>query len=265
MSSGPQHPGSTHAAPVVSVRGEATLEVEPEIAVLTLHVGARAQDGDKALAALTERTDAMRAVVSGFDAGIERVETGRLWVQPEFDDKKGERIRRYVASTDTQVTIVDFGVLGDLVRALGEIRLLSIDGPWWRLRPDSDVYRRARLAAARDARRRARDYAAAFGAEVTGLVEFADQGMSTSGLPGQTREAMPMAMMAGGARFAAQQPELVLDPVRQRVSGAIEARFTMSEPDLSEHLHGQEPRTVEQPTVGAAEPADDEAEPTTFA
>lgn len=246
--------------PIVSVRGEATLEVDPEIAILSLDVSARAQDHDKAMAALTQRTGAARAIVSGFEAGIERIETGQLWVRPEYDDKKGERVKRYIGSTSTRVVVGDFTVLSDLVLALSEVRLLSLGGPWWQLRPNSPVYRDARLAAARDAQRRAADYAAAFGAVLTGLIEVADQGMSTSGAvpEGGVRPFRA----SGGARFAsAAQPmlDLDLDPVRQRVSGSIEARFTMSAPDLADLSAADDGPSLEDAIVDATNEVDDSA------
>ena len=71
---------------------------------------------------------------------------------------------------------------------------------WWALRPDSPVYRDARLAAARDAMVRAREYAEAFGGSIAGLIEAADAGLMTS--PGEHGSGF-RAMAAGGpAMFA---------------------------------------------------------------
>ena len=125
----------------------------------------------------------------------------------------------------------DFAVLSDLIIALAAIEMVSIDGPWWGLRPDSEVYRMARLAAAEDALVRARDYAEAFGAEIAGLVEIADQGMSA-------RHERPM---RASARFAASsgwegqadERGFDLEPERQQVVGSVEARFLLTRADLS--------------------------------
>ena len=54
--------------------------------------------------------------------------------------------------------------------------MVTVTGPDWRLRPDSPVYRAARLAAAKDATQRAGEYAEAFGGRISGLVEAADSG-----------------------------------------------------------------------------------------
>jgi uncharacterized protein len=85
---------------------------------------------------------------------------------------------------------------------------------------------RARLEAVTDAVRRARQYAAAFGARLTGLLEVSDAGLGGGGV----RVAAPMAAMA---RFDSAELHLDLAPPRQEVHGAVEVRFAMSEPDSS--------------------------------
>ena len=101
-------------------------------------------------------------------------------------------------------------------------------GPVWRLRPDSRVHREARLAAARDATQRAREYAEAFGGRVTGLVEAAD-----TGLLGTNRE-QPRIFMARAAAAAVREdsgpPEFDFEPAKQTVHAEVEARFTMTAP-----------------------------------
>ena len=90
-------------------------------------------------------------------------------------------------------------------------------------RPDSPAYERARLAAVSDAVRRARSYAAAFGAELTALLEVSDPGIAGSGV-----------RVAGGmAALSFEAGDLALDvtPMRSEVRGAVEVRFAMSEPE----------------------------------
>jgi uncharacterized protein len=100
---------------------------------------------------------------------------------------------------------------------------VDVAGPTWRLRTDSAAFERARLAAVRDAVHRARQYAAAFGAELTALLEVSDVGLA-GGF--QVAGAMP-AM----ARFESSDIQLDLTPARQEVHGAVEVRFAMSDPD----------------------------------
>ena len=72
--------------------------------------------------------------------------------------------------------------------------------------------------------RRARQYAAAFGAHLTALLEVSDTGLSGGGF----RVASAASRMAP---FGGGELRLDLAPARQEVHGAVEVRFAMSAPD----------------------------------
>jgi uncharacterized protein YggE len=215
--------------PVVSVRGECTFEVDPELAVLHVAVKARGKDRAQTMAALSERSRVVAAEIAGFSAGIEKSETSRLHVYPELKRHGADKVSAYVGESTTQVTVSDFAVLADLVAALAALDLVELDGPWWTLRPDSPEYRRARLAAVADAVTRAREYAEAIGGRITGLLELADNGMDRP----MALSAPTHRMRAASAALPAERPTFDLEPARQQVTGRVEARFTMTEPDLS--------------------------------
>ncbi|MFV2020376.1 SIMPL domain-containing protein [Micromonospora sp. LOL_023] len=213
-------------AAVVAVRGEVTREVQPELARFAVTVAARGRDRPGTLERLAERGDAVRALIDGYGAAIERRESGSLLVRPEWK-RSGERVAAYHASVTTTVTVVDFTVLGELMLRLADQDQVQIGGPWWSLRPASPEFGQARRAAIDEAIARARDYADALGAEVTGLVELADHGMAAP---------QPMMVRGGGHGFAAMDlaaestPQLDLDPQVQTVHAVVEARFTISAP-----------------------------------
>jgi uncharacterized protein YggE len=219
-------------SPTVSVRGEATLMAEPDLAALTITIEAQGSDRQTTLDLLSRRAKAVADLVARFASGIERSETSRLHVYPELDGKKTEKVRRYIGRTSTSLVVHDFAVLSDLVVGAGGIDLVSVDGPWWQLRADSDVYRQARLAAAADALARARDYATAFGAELIGLVEIADQGMSHAEDRPTRRGGFRASFLASGGM--AEEPSFDLEPGQQQVVGQVEARFLLTQPDLSQ-------------------------------
>src|ERR1700754_2304542 len=167
-------PSST--TPLVSVRGETVLEVEPEIAWLTVYVHARDRDRRRALERLTERNRGCLDLIKAYGDAVEQVETSGLSISPVIRDKRrDEKIDRYEGTVHTTVTVADFSVLGELVIRLSDLELVSVHGPWWALRRDSDVYRRAAQEAVRAAVTRARDYADALGCRLTGLVQLADE------------------------------------------------------------------------------------------
>ncbi|WP_326555457.1 SIMPL domain-containing protein [Micromonospora sp. NBC_01813] len=214
-------------AAVVAVRGEVTREVQPELARFAVTVSARGRDRPGTLERLAERGDAVRALIDGYGTAIERRESGSLLVRPEWK-RSGERVAAYHASVTTTVTVVDFTVLGELMLRLADQDQVQISGPWWSLRPASPEFGQARRAAIDEAIARARDYADALGAEVTGLVELADHGMAAP---------QPMMLRSGGGHgFAAvdlaaeSTPQLDLDPQVQTVHAVVEARFTISAP-----------------------------------
>jgi len=219
------------AEPVISVRGQATLEVEPEIAVVWVVVMARDADRRKAVDLLAGRSGRVGDMIKGYGEAIEKLESQPVNVQPVFKDGRiREKVSGYLARAGFTVTVRDFAVLGDLVAGLASADMVTVTGPNWGLRPDSPVYRTARLAAAKDATRRAGEYAEAFGGRIIGLVEAAD-----SGLMGDTgRTLMAVARAAPGGAMAGPTPEFDFDPAMQTVSAQVEARYTMTAPHFGD-------------------------------
>jgi uncharacterized protein YggE len=211
--------------PVISVRGEARLEVEPEIAVVSATIEARDRDRRTVLERLATRNRQLTDLVKSHGEAIEKLESGPVTVYPELKgNKPGERIARYIGRASLTVTVRDFTVLGELTAAIADSELVTVLGPWWQLRPDSAAYREARLAAARDAILRAGEYAEAFGGRVAGLIEAADTGLLTE--PGDQRA--PRFHTFAAAGLAAPGPvELDFEPARQTVTAQVEARFAM--------------------------------------
>jgi uncharacterized protein YggE len=115
-------------------------------------------------------------------------------------------------------------MLSALIFALTPLPNSQIDGPWWSLRRDNAAFRNVRLDAITDARRRADDYAAAFGASVADLVEVSDL---ETGFPGG-REMRTFAI----AKDAADEAAFELEPATQTVSGHVTVRFAITAPDL---------------------------------
>jgi uncharacterized protein YggE len=216
---------SPSPVPTVAVRGEHTREVDPELAEFAITVSARDKDRATTLARLSERVNATRAILDRYAAAIEKRETSRLSVFAQT--RKGEKVSAYIGNATTTVTVTDFDLLGEMMIRIADQDQVAVAGPFWSVRPASPVHREARHAAIRDAITRAREYAEALGAHVTGLVELTDVGMS-GGLMAPGGPAM-FARAAGGGSYSGS-PELNLDPQRQQISAQIEGRFQISEP-----------------------------------
>src|SRR5437660_10867856 len=67
--------------PVISVRGEASLEVEPEIAVVWVSVAARDANRHRAIELLAGRTGRASDTIKGFGEAIEKLESQPVVVQ----------------------------------------------------------------------------------------------------------------------------------------------------------------------------------------
>jgi uncharacterized protein YggE len=227
-SSTPQIPALEVATPQVVVRGEALLQVEPELADIWVTVRVRARDRQTALERCQAAQEQVTAVVAAAGDAVESTETTAVSVHLEVRDRRapGEP----VASVQTRLTVARLDAVGDLVVALGRLDDVDVSAPTWRLRPDSRAVEQARLDAVRDALHRARQYAAAFGGHLTALIEISDAGLGGGGL----RVAGPMAAMA---RFESSEIHLDLTPPRQEVHGSVEVRFAMSAP-LQEVFRG---------------------------
>jgi uncharacterized protein YggE len=202
-------------SPRVVVRGEAVAEVPPDAADLVVTLEVRDRRRDRALAQLTERQEALTALLDEHRAALGTVTTDGVAVYPDSTD--GARANGSIASVTTRVQLADVGAAGDLAVALAGLPDTSLHGPVWRLSRGHPAHQQVRTDAVADAVARANAYAAALGCRLTGLVEVRDTG------PG------------GGAlramAFASPAPHLDLQPAPQEVHGSVEVTFTMSEPD----------------------------------
>jgi uncharacterized protein len=222
--------------PTLAVRGEAVLEVPPEVARIDVSVAAGERDQTTTLRLLSERVAAVDKVLASFPECIERTETSGARVSPQLTgrtSRPGEA--GYHGAVYHVITVTGFDRLGELMAALAEQEQAKVGGPWWELRPGSPVYGRVRVAAVRDAVRRARDYASALSTELAGLIELADVRLLTDSRS-QTESAIHSAAMLPHRVRAAGPEEFGVDlvPAKQVVRATVEARFTIVEPDLAQ-------------------------------
>ncbi|WP_217235609.1 SIMPL domain-containing protein [Streptomyces sp. AC555_RSS877] len=228
----PAVPYGTPDAPRIAVRGEARLEVDPEIARIGITVASRGKDRRAALDDLTRRNTAALDLIKTYGAAVEKLETGSFSITPQLKEGRGERIHAYHGRVHITAELTDFTALGELTTRLADQDLTRVDGPWWALRPNSPAHRQARQQAVREAVQRAREYAEALGTSLAALVELADIGAESS------TPASPARPSGGRMRSAAYAAEdtaaapLDLEPQRQRVQAQVNARFTMAPPQL---------------------------------
>ncbi|MFF3347876.1 SIMPL domain-containing protein [Streptomyces sp. NPDC002779] len=225
-------PYGTPDAPRIAVRGEAHLEVDPEIGRIGITVASRGRDRRTALEDLTRRNATALDLVKSYGDAVERLESGAFSVRPELTKHgRGERVRTYHGTVHLTAELTDFTALGELATRLADLELTRVDGPWWDLRPDSPAHRRAREQAVREAVQRAREYAEALGTSLAALVELADIGAEDGG-PRPMAAAGRMRSMAFAEAAEDTVAALDLEPQRQHVHAEVNARFTMRPPAL---------------------------------
>ncbi|MFI8361140.1 SIMPL domain-containing protein [Streptomyces sp. NPDC085612] len=228
-----QHqPYGTPEVPRVAVRGEARLEVDPEIARIGITVGARGTDRRTALDDLTRRNNAALDLIRSYGDAVEKLETGSFSITPELTRHgRAERVRAYTGRVHITAELADFTALGELTTRLADLELTQVDGPWWALRPTSPAHGQARRQAVLEAVQRAREYADALGATLAALVELADLDADNAGPLGSPAGA-GMRTMAFSATEDTGPAPLDLEPQRQTVHANVNARFTMTPPQL---------------------------------
>ncbi|MFI8339717.1 SIMPL domain-containing protein [Streptomyces sp. NPDC085639] len=228
----PHQPYGTPEVPRVAVRGEARIEVDPEIARIGITVSARGTDRRTALEDLTRRNNTVLDLIKSYGDPVEKLETGAFSITPELTRHgRAERIRAYHGRVHITAELNDFTTLGELTTRLADLELTQVDGPWWALRPTSPAHGQARRQAVLEAVQRAREYAEALGANLAALVELADLGAENAE-PFPTHPGGGMRTMAFSTTEDAGPPPLDLEPQRQTVHAQVNARFTMTPPQL---------------------------------
>lgn len=207
--------------PTVVVRGEASREVPPEEAVLSVTVSARDADREVTVTRLTERVAELRSHLDDFADAIERRESGALQIHPEL---RRQRVVGYEGSATVTVTVTDFAALGDLLLRLGRLEHAALSGPWWQLKRGSRAGADVRAEAIADALQRAREYAEAVGAQVDRLIEIADEGT------GSVQPVMRGMRNAFAAKAESADLDLELDPVQQTVEATVLVRVAITDP-----------------------------------
>ncbi|MEV7558796.1 SIMPL domain-containing protein [Streptomyces sp. NPDC048331] len=225
-------PYGTPEVPRVAVRGEARIEVDPEIARIGITVSARGTDRRTALEDLTRRNNTVLDLIKSYGDPVEKLETGAFSITPELTRHgRAERVRAYHGRVHITAELSDFTTLGELTTRLADLELTEVDGPWWALRPTSPAHGQARRQAVLEAVQRAREYAEALGANLAALVELADLGAENAA-PFTPAPGGGMRTMAFSAAEETGPPPLDLEPQRQTVYAQVNARFTMTPPQL---------------------------------
>ena len=227
---------------VITVRGDATVRVQPDQA--TLYAGVRTTGRDKSavLAESAAALDAVEVALAGLGGVVATPDTARVplaWLassansyeETRWDPRVEEEqpTGRVIGVVDLEIRVRDLALLDAVGDRLAQHPTVHVHQTEWSVDDDNPAWPRVRADAIRTALHRARDYAAALGGTVARVGQIADAGLLAGGAEQSTR-------MFGFARASAGATDSAsphLTPQPQVLHAAIDARVVASVPDLS--------------------------------
>ena len=186
----------------VVVSADASVQAQPDTAVLTLAVVTQNASASEAQAENAARTEAVvRAVRAAAGAGAE-VKTSGYSLQPQYAYKEGAppAITSYVARNAVTVTTGELNRVGQTIDAASRAGANSVDGVAFTLRRDEAPRRRALGDATREALAKARFLAEALGGRLLRVVEVQEAGTARPPVPLYDMEAGRAAVSARAAQ-----------------------------------------------------------------
>jgi uncharacterized protein YggE len=157
----------------ITVSGEATVQAQPDTAVVSIAVVTQNASASEAQAENASRTEAVvRAVKAAAGAGAE-VKTGGYSLQPQYSYKPNEspQINGYQVRNSVIVTMSDLTKVGAVIDAASRAGANTVDYLNFTLRRDRPARSQALAEATRDARAKAQTLAEALGGRVVRIVE----------------------------------------------------------------------------------------------
>jgi uncharacterized protein YggE len=189
-------PSNNSALARVTVSGEATVESQPDTAVIQIAVVTQNASASEAQAENASRTEAVvRAVREAAGAGAE-VKTSGYSLQPQYAYKEGAppTITSYIVRNAVTLTTGELKRVGPVIDAASRAGANSVDQLSFTLRRDEQPRDRAIAEATRDAMRKARVVAAALGGRVVRVVELQEAGTVRPPIPLPQPRELRMAM-----------------------------------------------------------------------
>jgi uncharacterized protein YggE len=182
-------PRATPLQPVVVTTGQATINVQPDRAFVTIAAESRSRNSGEAQ---RQNAEAMTAVLQKLQqAGVPKdaIRTIGYELQPEFDYANGRQtFRTYVARNTVEVRLDDMDRVGVVIDAAGTGGATSIGGIRFDVRNRQALERDALRQAVADARARADAAASGAGRTIDGVLRIEE-----GGVPDYPRPMMRMA------------------------------------------------------------------------
>jgi uncharacterized protein len=207
----------------VTVRGTASVLVEPDEATLALTLSDVRATADAAFRAVAERVETLERVCDELGVGRRERTTAGLSVQPEVEWVDGRNEPRgFRATSRTTVRVRDAGLLARVLEQAVARAGVQVDGPWWSVDLDNPARLEACRRAAATARSRAEAYADSLGARLGALASVAE--------PGTVFRHAVHGAQAGLDFASADAAAVQVSPGEQAVTAAVELTYELEQP-----------------------------------
>jgi uncharacterized protein YggE len=205
------------ARATVTVRGQATVRTEPDVAALWITLSAFEDSPDKALGDVAQRAEALATLLDELGVPEADRSSAGISVAAEFDPPgRGNRGLGHRATARITVHLSDPEVIGRTISRANEDLRASIDGPHWFVTPANPARLEAARQAAADARSKAQAYAAGGGVTLGSLMRLVEP--DTANRPGVIRT----------VSSAADSRETPIDVEDYEVQATIDATFALN-------------------------------------
>ncbi len=177
---------------LVTVTGEATVSVAPDVAVIRIGVGSLGKTAREASDANAKLMTTVLAAIRGAGIADRDVQTSRLSLQPQYDPNKGgtARLLGFQVTNQLTIRIRDIDSLPSILDRAIAAGANEMSGIEFIVSEQSKLLDQARDDAVSDARRKAELYAKAAGASLGPVVAINEDGASPPVRPVQSMQAM---------------------------------------------------------------------------
>lgn len=219
----------TPTEPLLSVRGEASRFVDPDLGELSAAIELTRDTTRGAVEAVAASVESARRSLQRLGGVVREAatlkqpltwSTRRVSTSPEWDHGKGGQTGRTVATASLSIYLRDSDLLVGLEGLATTVPGFGFSSAAWSVDTDNSQWRAVRQEAIREAMHRARDYAEALGTTLVAVEHVADLGLLTE-------EPTPR-MYAAARSFDSGGSDATLDPVPQELTATVEARFRIA-------------------------------------
>ncbi len=179
--------------PRLTVSGEASVTVAPDVAQIRTGVTTQAKSAKEASEANSKAAHAIAAALRAAGIDDKDIQTTRLALQPTYEAPPARggpgRINGFQAANQVVVKVRDIGKLADLIDRVVAAGATDIGGIEFLVSAPSPVLDRARADAFADARRKAEIYAKAAGVTLGRVIGLSEDQATHEPLPMVARSA----------------------------------------------------------------------------